>query len=85
MSSLAAWLLQACPRAGFPGGDGRLGGVAWLSWAGPLEPRRGRGTTVAGRAPERSVVLTKARELAQVARREGSRRAELARLTESTR
>ena len=50
---------------------------------GLLEFRRGRGITVAGEAPERSVVLTKARELVQVARREGFRRDELVRLIES--
>jgi len=50
---------------------------------GLLEFRRGRGITVAGRAAERSVVFTKARELVQVARREGFRRDELLRLIES--
>jgi GntR family transcriptional regulator len=50
---------------------------------GLLEFRRGRGITVAGRAPERSIVLSKARELVQIARREGFRRDELVRLIES--
>ena len=50
---------------------------------GLLEFRRGGGITVAGEAPERSVVLIKARELVQVASREGFRRDELVRLIES--
>jgi GntR family transcriptional regulator len=50
---------------------------------GLLEFQRGRGITVAGKAPERSVVFTKARELVQVARREGFRRDDLVRLIES--
>lgn len=43
---------------------------------GLLEFRRGRGVTVAG-TPERTVVLEKARELIEVARRHGYRRDEL--------
>ena len=50
---------------------------------GLLEFRRGRGITVAGRAAERSAVLTKARELVQLARRQGYRRDELIGLIES--
>ncbi|MCU1495995.1 MAG: ytrA1 [Acidimicrobiaceae bacterium] len=50
---------------------------------GLLEFRRGRGITVAGGAPERSIVLSKARELVQIARREGFRRDELVRFIES--
>jgi GntR family transcriptional regulator len=50
---------------------------------GILEFRRGRGITVAGRAKQHSVVVVKARELVQVARRHGYRRDELVRLIES--
>ena len=50
---------------------------------GLLEFRRGHAITVAGGAPERSVVLSKARELVQIARREGFRRDDLVRLIES--
>ncbi len=50
---------------------------------GLLEFRRGHGITVTGAAPKRSAVLTKARELLQVARHEGYRREELVRLIES--
>ena len=38
---------------------------------GVLEFRRGRGVTVTGAAPQRSAVVTKARELVEVARRLG--------------
>jgi GntR family transcriptional regulator len=50
---------------------------------GLLEFRRGHGITVTGAAPKRSVVLTKAQELLQVARHEGYRRDELVRLIET--
>src|ERR1700677_470972 len=50
---------------------------------GLLEFRRGRGITVAGGAVPKSIVLTKATELIQVARRQGYRREELLRLIES--
>ena len=50
---------------------------------GLLEFRRGRGITVAGGARPRSVVLSKAQELVQLARHEGLRRDELIRLSES--
>jgi GntR family transcriptional regulator len=50
---------------------------------GLLEFRRGHGITVTGAAPKRSIVLTKAQELLQVARREGYRRDELIRLIET--
>ena len=49
---------------------------------GILEFRRGRGITVAGGARPRSVVLSKAQELVQLARQEGFRRDELIRLIE---
>jgi GntR family transcriptional regulator len=50
---------------------------------GLLEFRRGRGVTVTGAAPKRSVVLTKAQELLTLARHEGYRREELVRLIET--
>lgn len=50
---------------------------------GLLEFRRGGGIRVAGHADQRSLVLTKARELVQLARREGFRHDELIRLIES--
>jgi GntR family transcriptional regulator len=50
---------------------------------GLLEFRRGHGITVTGAAPRKSVVLTKAQELIQVARREGYRRDELLKLIQS--
>ena len=50
---------------------------------GLLEFRRGRGVTVTGAAPKRSVVLTKAQELLALARHEGYRREELVRLIET--
>jgi GntR family transcriptional regulator len=50
---------------------------------GLLEFRRGHGITVTGAAPRRTVVVTKAQELLQVARHEGFRRDELVRLIES--
>lgn len=49
---------------------------------GLLEFRRGRGVSVAG-TPERAVMLEKARELADLARRHGLRREELVRLIDS--
>jgi GntR family transcriptional regulator len=49
---------------------------------GLLEFRRGRGVTVTGIGPERSVLVAKARELAQLGRRYGYRPDELARLVE---
>ncbi len=48
---------------------------------GLLEFRRGRGVTVAG-TPERTIVLERARELIEVARRHGYRREELLRMIE---
>lgn len=45
---------------------------------GLLEFRRGRGVTVSRAAPERSLVIAKARELVVLARQLGIRRAELA-------
>lgn len=50
---------------------------------GLLEFRRGHGITVTGAAPKKSVLLTKAQELVQLARREGYRRDELLKLIES--
>ena len=50
---------------------------------GLLEFQRGRGITVAGGARQKSVVLTRAKELVQLARLEGYRREELIRLIES--
>jgi GntR family transcriptional regulator len=49
---------------------------------GLLEFRRGRGVSVAG-TPERTAVLTAARELIDVARRHGYRREELLRMIET--
>jgi GntR family transcriptional regulator len=48
---------------------------------GLLEFRRGRGISVTG-TPERGVVVTRARELVDVARRHGYRREDLVRLIE---
>jgi GntR family transcriptional regulator len=50
---------------------------------GLLEFRRGRGISVTGAAPKRSVVIQCAQELVQLARQEGYRRDELVRLIES--
>ena len=50
---------------------------------GLLEFRRGRGITVTGAAPKRSLVMSKAQELLQLARSEGFRREELVKLIES--
>jgi GntR family transcriptional regulator len=50
---------------------------------GLLEFRRGRGVRVAGDAVPRSIVAAKARELLQLARREGYRKDELLKLIES--
>ena len=44
---------------------------------GLVEFRRGHGITVTGRAPGRSVVVTRARELLQLARRQGYQPEEL--------
>ncbi len=49
---------------------------------GLLEFRRGRGVRVTGDAAPKSVVLSKARELIEVARREGYRKDDLLRLIE---
>jgi GntR family transcriptional regulator len=49
---------------------------------GLLEFRRGRGITVAGAAPHRSVIVAQARDLVQLARRHGYRRDELIRIIE---
>src|SRR3954452_18167195 len=51
---------------------------------GLLEFRRGRGITVVG-TPEQSVLVTKAKELLQLARAEGYARSELVALLESLR
>lgn len=50
---------------------------------GLLEFRRGRGVTVCGLAPQRSAVLAKARELAQLARHYGYRQDELINMIKS--
>ena len=50
---------------------------------GLLDFQRGRGITVAGGARQKSIVLTRAKELVQLARNEGYRREELIRLIES--
>jgi GntR family transcriptional regulator len=50
---------------------------------GLLDFQRGRGITVAGGARQKSVVLTRAKELVQLARNEGYRREELIRLIEN--
>jgi GntR family transcriptional regulator len=47
-----------------------------------VEFRRGRGVSVTGMAPQRSLLVTKARELVAVARRCGYRPAELAEIIE---
>ncbi len=52
---------------------------------GLLEFRRGRGVTVVGSAPERSVVITRARELVELSRRQGFGRGELIRIIEGIR
>jgi GntR family transcriptional regulator len=49
---------------------------------GLVEFRRGKGITVAGRAPQRGAVTVKARELVALARRQGLRREELIQLIE---
>ena len=49
---------------------------------GLVEFRRGRGISVTGIAPQRSLVVTKARELVTLARRCGYRPAELAEIIE---
>jgi GntR family transcriptional regulator len=49
---------------------------------GLLEFRRGRGITVAGPAPGRSVIVGQARELVRLARRLGYRRDELIQIIE---
>jgi GntR family transcriptional regulator len=51
---------------------------------GLLEFRRGRGVTVVG-TPRQSVVVTKAKELLQVAREQGYKRSELIEILESLR
>ncbi|HVA53923.1 MAG TPA: GntR family transcriptional regulator [Acidimicrobiales bacterium] len=50
---------------------------------GLLEFRRGHGTTVAGGARQKSIVLTKTQELVRVARQQGYRREELLRLIDT--
>ena len=50
---------------------------------GLLEFRRGHGITVTGAAPKRSLVIERARDLIQFARREGYGRDELLKLIES--
>jgi GntR family transcriptional regulator len=49
---------------------------------GLVEFRRGRGVTVTGEGPQRSVIVTKARELVLLARRCGYRPEELAKIIE---
>jgi GntR family transcriptional regulator len=44
---------------------------------GILEFRQGRGVTVAGGAPQRSTVMSKARELIEIARQQGYAKSEL--------
>jgi GntR family transcriptional regulator len=53
-------------------------GLRTLRDEGLVEFRRGRGVTVSGIGPERSVVVAKARELVTLARRYGYRPEELA-------
>ena len=55
-----------------------LRGLRILRDEGLVEFRRGRGVTVSGIGPERSVVVAKARELVTLARRYGYRPEELA-------
>jgi len=50
---------------------------------GLLEFRRGRGVTVAGNAPSKSVVLVGARELVRLARSQGYKRDELIAIIEN--
>ncbi len=52
---------------------------------GILEFRRGRGITVVGTAPERSALISKAKELVKLARRQGYRHDELIALIETLR
>jgi GntR family transcriptional regulator len=50
---------------------------------GLLEFRRGRGITVAGQAPKRSVILVEVRQLVKLARSQGYRREDLIEMIES--
>jgi GntR family transcriptional regulator len=52
---------------------------------GLLEFRRGRGITVVGDAPEKSVLIAKARELVRMARSQGYRRDELIEIIQGVR
>lgn len=52
---------------------------------GLLEFGRGRSVIVTGEAPQRSVVVAKARELVQLARRQGYRRDELIEIIQGVR
>jgi len=52
---------------------------------GLLEFRRGRGITVVGDAPQKSVLIAKAHELVELARRQGYRREELIEIVEGVR
>ncbi len=52
---------------------------------GLLEFRRGRGITVVGNAPERSILIAKARELVRLARSQGYRRDELIEIIQGVR
>jgi GntR family transcriptional regulator len=52
---------------------------------GLLEFRRGRGITVVGNAPEKSVLIVKARELVRLARSQGYRRDELIEIIQGVR
>jgi DNA-binding transcriptional regulator YhcF (GntR family) len=55
-------------------------GLRTLRDEGLLEFRRGRGVTVSGAAPERSLMIVKARELVALGRELGYRPADLSRL-----
>ncbi len=57
-------------------------GLRTLRDEGLVEFRRGRGVTVSGGAPQRSVLVTKARELAALGRELGYRPEELAEILE---
>jgi len=52
---------------------------------GLLEFRRGRGITVVGDAPDRSILIAKARELVRLARSQGYRRDELIEIIQGVR
>jgi GntR family transcriptional regulator len=60
-----------------------LRSIRQLRDEGLLEFRRGRGITVAGQAPRRSVVLVELKELVKLARNQGYRREDLIEMIES--